>query len=134
MHYRVTIQDAVEAHEILIEEFGGRGGILTMDALQSALGRPYHGYYRQIYKKGAALVESLVRNHGFVDANKRTAAALLLLLLERSGYDICPVHPNDDLPLELENLVVRVAQNDASFDDLADWLKPRCRKIVPYGG
>ena len=125
----MTIADAIEAHEYLIDAFGGRSGVLSRHLLESALGRPYHGYHRAIHRKGAALVESLVGNHPFVDGNKRTAAQLLLLLLDRSGFDLQPATPGDDVARGLEDLVVRVAGNESGFQDLADWLKLRCRKV-----
>ena len=42
-------------------------------------------------EKAAALLHSLVLNHGFIDGNKRTALLSLHLLLDRSGYEITPV-------------------------------------------
>jgi death on curing protein len=75
----------LRAHEEALT-YGGLGGILSLDYLEAAIGRPCIGYYRPIAKKAAALVESMLRNHGFVDGNKRTTLLLLLLLLDRSGY------------------------------------------------
>jgi len=60
-------------------------GVRDLGAIEAAIGRPYSGYYRTISGKAAALVHSLALNHGFVDANKRTAALSCLLLLEKSG-------------------------------------------------
>lgn len=57
-------------------------------AIESALARPYCGYYRSIDKKAAALVHSLVLNHGFVDGNKRTAVQMLGIFLFNSGYGL----------------------------------------------
>ena len=42
-----------------METFGGRGGVLNRGSIESAIGRPYSGYYRSIERKGAALIESL---------------------------------------------------------------------------
>jgi death-on-curing protein len=53
--------DALEAHEAAIK-FGGVAGVLNLHLVQSAIARPYIGYYRSMAKKGAALVESLCRN------------------------------------------------------------------------
>jgi len=72
MHYRVTLADVIAAHdEALI--YGGRRGSLSLDNIESAIGRPYSGYYRPIACKAAAMLHALVQNHGFVDGNKRTA-------------------------------------------------------------
>jgi len=80
----VSLDEALLAHDIVIEHFGGRQGILNRNGLESALARPYSGYYRSIERKGAALLESLAKNHGFVDGNKRTAILMLSLLVINS--------------------------------------------------
>ena len=93
-HYRIKMEDAIEAHNTALIH-GGQPGVINLNSIKSAIARPYDGYYRQIWKKGAALFESVCRNHGFTDGNKRTAVLLLVLLLERSGYQILPVHDED---------------------------------------
>ncbi|WP_176473761.1 type II toxin-antitoxin system death-on-curing family toxin [Actibacterium ureilyticum] len=111
--------DAIDAHdEALI--YGGRPGISSLDLIESALGRPYSGYHRPIHRKAAALLESMVGNHGFIDANKRTAWLLVEILIDRSGYilDI-----EDDEPID--DLVVAVAAHDLEFEDLSLWFKQR---------
>ena len=52
---------------------------------RSAIARPYSGYHRAISAKAAALLHSMVGNHGFVDANKRTAWLVVEILIDRSG-------------------------------------------------
>src|SRR5438445_194495 len=52
--------------------------------IESAIGRPYTGYYPRLHQKAAALVESLVRNHGFIDGNKRTAFIILFRRPDRA--------------------------------------------------
>ncbi|MEQ8394972.1 type II toxin-antitoxin system death-on-curing family toxin [Thalassobaculum sp.] len=95
----------------------GRTGILSEAGLQSALDRPYSGYYRPIYAKAAALVESLTQNHGFLDGNKRTAVALMFLMLHRSRYSL---GSNDD---EIERMVIAAATGDMRFEALKAWFK-----------
>ena len=84
-HYRVTEADALKAHEDALLD-GGRPGILDLDRVLSAIGRPYHGYHRNIHAKAAALLEAVATSHGFTDGNKRTALILTHILLDRSGY------------------------------------------------
>lgn len=127
-HYRVTLADAVEAHEVAISISGGRRGILSVDNILSALGRPYSGYFRPIDRKGAALLEAIVRNHGFVDGNKRTAVLLLDLMLKRSGFEIVQT-TNDMASAELEELVVGLADRKLDFNDARQWLRRRCAPI-----
>lgn len=90
----------------------------------SALGRPYSGYYPRIAAKGSALLEAIIRNHAFVDANKRTAALLLLQLLDRSGYRLAPL-PGEDLSRALEEIIVATAARARDRAAIEAWLAPR---------
>src|SRR5262249_30792777 len=83
-HYRVSVRDVLDVHQRALET-GGAHSIFNADAIYSAIGRPYTGYYRHIWSKAAALTHSLVTNHGFTDGNKRTALLTVHLLVERSG-------------------------------------------------
>lgn len=123
-HYRLTLSDAIHAHEEQIRLFGGRPGILSVDAVLSAIGRPYSGYHLRIHAKGSALLESVIGNHGFVDGNKRTAVVLLFLLYERSGYELVPLG-NEDFESVFENLVVGIAAGQFARPDIESWLRPR---------
>jgi len=65
----------------------------------------------------------MVGNHGFADGNKRTAWLLVEILIERSGYLL---NIRDDEPVD--DLVVAVASNNISFDELVVWFKKRLVK------
>jgi death-on-curing protein len=84
----VTTADALFFHKHLIERYGGAPGIRDVGALESALHRPQTGYYDTIIHEAAALLESLVQNHPFVDVNKRTAFAVVDVFLRINGYVI----------------------------------------------
>ena len=73
-------------------------------------------------------MEAIVRNHGFVDGNKRTSVLLLLLLLERSGYGL-PRLRRDSTSRELEELVVGLADRTCTFDDACTWLKNEIERV-----
>jgi death-on-curing protein len=62
----------------------------------------------------------MVKNHPFVDANKRTAWLVTNLLIVRSGY-VLRLQPGD----RIDDLVVDVAEDAIPFDDLADWFRSR---------
>jgi death on curing protein len=96
--------------------------------VQSAIERPYNGYYQSIERKCAALVESVSRNHGFADGNKRTSIILLHTLLTRSGYKLVVYDNTEDVVAALEQAVVDVVTGKLVFNDLVAWLRLRIRK------
>jgi death-on-curing protein len=83
-----TTADALFFHQRLIERYGGSPGVRDAGALESALHRPQTGYYDTLIHEAAALLESLVQNHPFVDGNKRVAFAVADVFLRINGYTI----------------------------------------------
>lgn len=108
--------------------------------VESAIGRPYSGYYPSIYAKAAALTQSLSKNHGFIDGNKRATLLTLSLFLDRSGYDL--VGPDKELVgkklsekdselstnVEVEPMILDVVEDRISYDDLVKWFRARLRR------
>jgi len=83
-----TLEEALELHSNLIQHFGGAKGVRDLGLLESALFRPQTGYYKDIVQMAAALMESLLLNHPFVDGNKRTAFFLTDIFLRMNGWRI----------------------------------------------
>jgi len=83
-----TLDEAIELHSYLIERFGGSQGIRDLGLLESALFRPQTGYYEDIAGQAAALLESLISNHPFIDGNKRVAFFLTDIFLRMNGWKI----------------------------------------------
>lgn len=88
MPFRIypTVDEVTEAHRLLIEEFGGHGGIRDRALLESAVFRPRSGYYSDITEEAAAQMESLTNNQAFVDGNKRVAFVMTDVFLQANGY------------------------------------------------
>jgi death-on-curing protein len=84
----VTTADALFFHKQLIERYGGGGGVRDVGALESALHRPQTGYYESTIHEAAALLESLIQNHPFVDGNKRVAFAVVDVFLHINGHGL----------------------------------------------
>lgn len=84
----LAVIEVVAIHTLLISEFGGAGGIRDLGALESAVFRPQTGYYDDAIAEAAALLESLVQNHPFVDGNKRTAVAAADVHLRMNGLEL----------------------------------------------
>jgi death on curing protein len=84
----VTTADALFFHKQLIERYGGAAGVRDVGALESALHRPQTGYYDTLIHEAAALLESLLQSHPFVDGNKRVDFAVVDVFLRINGYSI----------------------------------------------
>jgi death on curing protein len=96
--------------------------------VESAIGRPYSGYFPSIEQKCAGLIDSVSRNHGFADGNKRTSIILMHTLLTRSGYRLSPLTASEDIETAVEQVVLDVVTRKLAFDDLVAWLRTRIRK------
>jgi len=118
----LTVVEVLAFHEVLIEEFGGATGVRDLGALESALFRPRTGYYRDVIEEAAALLESLVQNHPFVDGNKRVAFAVMDVFLRVNG---CVLEVADgDAHAFIVGLLERHALDLVAVDA---WLRPRVR-------
>ncbi len=89
----ITAKEAAEIHKILIDKFGGSSGIRDEGALESAIIRPFQTFednelYPNIVDKAAALIESLLMNHPFIDGNKRTGYVIMRMYLINNEMDI----------------------------------------------
>ncbi|MDQ3842947.1 MAG: type II toxin-antitoxin system death-on-curing family toxin [Bacteroidota bacterium] len=117
----ITLFQAEQIHNILIDNFGGTKGIRDQGGLLSALSRPFQTFegkdlYETTVEKAAALLESMLQNHPFVDGNKRTGYVLMRLLLLENGYDI---EATQD---EKYDFVISVASGKIQFDEIVQWL------------
>lgn len=118
----LTPEQVLFLHSRLIAETGGGHGLRDLGMLLSALGRPQGTFdgkdlYPDLFSKAAALIDSLVRNHPFVDGNKRTAITSAALFLRMNGYR---------LKVENEEMVrftLACAQSQLSLDEIMDWFK-----------
>lgn len=84
--YYLTVVEILAIHDALIDEFGGAREIRDMGALEAAVFRPQTGYYEDPIAEAAALMESLIKSHPFVDGNKRTGFAAADLHLRLNGW------------------------------------------------
>jgi len=119
----VTTADALFFHKQLIERYGGAPGIRDAGALESALHRPQTGYYDSVIREAAALLESLVQNHPFVDGNKRVAFAVVDVFLRINGFFITAASTAifefmmqlfEERSFDMEHLVVPWLQENVS--------------------
>src|SRR5437016_13474242 len=80
-------RDALVLHDRLLALHGGAAGLRDDGVLKSALARPQqHFAYADIIDMATAYTAGIVRNHPFVDGNKRTGFVVGILFLELNGY------------------------------------------------
>lgn len=118
----IEISEAEKIHDILIERFGGAKGIRDKGILESAIGRPYQTFdgkdlYPDTVDKAAAIFESIVSNHPFVDGNKRTAYVLMRLILKRNQLDI---EVDQDVKYDF---VITAAKGELKFGKIKAWIR-----------
>ena len=118
----LTPEQVLFLHSRLIDETGGTHGILDLGMLLSALGRPQATFagdelYADLFTKTAAMMDSLVRNHPFVDGNKRTAIAAAGIFLWMNEYRLIVD------PLEMIDFTLACARSERSIDQIADWFR-----------
>jgi death-on-curing protein len=123
----IGLEGLVWMHTVAVEEFGGSSGIRDRGQLESALA-PLASFggrnlYDTPFKRAAALAESLVLNHGFVDGNKRTAMYAMAAWLEREGYVIEAARG------ELRDLALAIASHELSMEQIAAWLEQRSKQV-----
>ncbi|NLG83080.1 MAG: type II toxin-antitoxin system death-on-curing family toxin [Firmicutes bacterium] len=102
-----------------------------MKDLLSALAVPRHTHegkdlHQGILAKATALMRSLIKNHPFIDGNKRTAVLAVLLFLEMNGYTLRRGHN------KLVRLATAIANNHYDVHRIERWLK-KYTEHVPKG-
>jgi len=87
------LEEVLEIHHDQITRYGGTEGIRDLGLLQSALSMPQAGagnqyFHADLFEMAAAYLFHIVRNHPFVDGNKRTGVTAALVFLEMNGIQI----------------------------------------------
>lgn len=123
----LTVEQVLFIHSRIIDETGGSHGIRDLGLLQSAVSRPRATFggkelYHSIFHRAAALMESIIKNHPFIDGNKRTAISSSGIFLEINGYSLKTTQK------EFERFTLDVAIGEASVHDAAAWFKKHSAK------
>lgn len=114
----LTTADALFFHQQLIERYGGASGIRDAGALESALHRPQTGYYDTLVHEAAALLESLVQNHPFLDGNKRVAFAVVDVFLRVNGHVFVA-----DSAVIYKQFIALIEEREFDMERLVPWLE-----------
>jgi death-on-curing protein len=114
----ITKEQVLLLHELQINRFGGAVGIVNEGLLDSALAQPQATFFgeflhQEIHEQAAAYLYHLVKNHPFLDGNKRVGAAVMEVFLRINGYVLTLSNE------ELYNLTMQVAQGQLSKDEVS---------------
>jgi death-on-curing protein len=123
----LTLTEVLELYRRIIEQSGGAFGIANLGALESALAQPRMTFggeelYPTIVEKASALGFALIKNHPFLDGNKRIGHAAMEVFLVLNGFEIsAPVE-------DQEQIILQVTSSAIARDEFTEWLRSH---IVP---
>ena len=114
----LSVDEAEAIHGRLFEVFGGPSGLRDRGLLDSALHRPRSGYYADVAEMAAALFESLLINHPFVDGNKRVAFFATDVFLRLNGWRLAV-----EADAAHAFLIGLLERGECNFGNLLEWLR-----------
>ncbi len=120
----LSLDEILAIHDRLLEEFGGDTGARDLGLLESALYRPQTGYYEDLAEMAAALFESLLINHPFLDGNERAAFFATEVFLRLNGWRF-RIEPQK----ALQFLVDLLSKGQADFERLLPWIRSSVEKL-----
>ena len=117
----ITIATLHLLHARQLELFGGLQGVRDEGAIESALARPLnawtHGTATDIETLAASYLCAVVRQQGYLDGNKRTALAAMLVFLRLNGRALSAPGP------ELYALVIAASTGEVGVEQVTEWVK-----------
>ncbi len=118
---QLTEEQILKMHSQLIRETGGSPGLRDEGLLGSALSAPFQSFsgedaYPSLQQKAARLCFGLVKNHPFIDGNKRIGAHAMLVFLALNGINL---NYTQD---ELVDITLRLASGETGYEDLWQWI------------
>lgn len=121
-------QQILKLHNRIINEFGGIHGIRDERLLDSALANPLQTFagidlYQTCVDKAVQLCYGLIKNHPFLDGNKRIALHSMLILISINGLKIEIAHD------ELIDIIFKVADGSFNSSDLLQLLKEKIKEV-----
>jgi death-on-curing protein len=117
----ITVEQLLIFHEKIIKSTGGSYGVRDRSLLESAINKVNQTFggqdlYEGTIRKIAVITYSLIKNHGFVDGNKRVGVAVMLLLLRMNDIRI------NYTQSELVECGLRTAEGTFNENDIEDWI------------
>jgi death on curing protein len=118
----LTLDNVIEIHQNQIFNYGGNSKLRDSGLLSSALAQPssmFHGKYlhNNIFEMAAAYLFHIVKNHPFIDGNKRTGIVSALIFLSINKIEI------ETSNKELELMVIAVASGKMNKTEISKWFE-----------
>lgn len=118
---KLTKEQIISLHHELIKETGGTHGIRDAGLLDSALNAPFQSFdgvdsFPSIQQKAARLGFGLIKNHAFVDGNKRIGTHAMLVFLALNGIEL------EYTQEELSTMILNVTSSKRSFEYMVKWI------------
>ena len=118
----IDMDTAIAVHDMQIRRHGGMPGIRDRDALEACLAQPWSGFgevefYPSVEEKAARLAYEVITQHPFLDGNKRTGLALMLVLLRAYGVRVVFDHAT------LYRNILAVAAGDVGYQELLAFIR-----------
>jgi len=120
----LSVDEVLEIHAALIDHFGGAAGLRDPGLLESALFRPRTGYYADLAGMAAALFDSFINNHPFVDGNKRVAFFATDVFLRLNGFRF-----DVDGPKAHGFLIGLLESGDCDLEHLLPWVRTSIKAL-----
>ena len=121
----VLRETVLALHEQLLAEFGGSAGIRDNGMLESALARPENRFSYgtpSVFELAAAYAFGIVKNHPFIDGNKRTGFAIAIVFLEMNGYRFSATEADATVR------TLALAASEMTEPGYSAWLKKNSRR------
>ena len=124
----LSAEDVLLLHNMAVDESGGLHGLRDLGLLESAVARPQASFggqdlYPNIFLKAGTLIHGLLRNHPFVDGNKRTSVYSAMTFLELNCYCF------EAEQKEVVNFALKVENEKLPVEEIAKWLKEHTKKV-----
>ena len=123
--YWLTREECLALHDMMLSQYGGIAGLRDENLLESALARPQHLFAcgkPTMTDLAAAYAAGIVKNHPFLDGNKRTGFILGAGFLERNGYEFQATEADAALR------TLALAAGELSAAGYAEWMKANSKR------
>lgn len=121
----LTREECLALHDMMLSHYGGIAGVRDENMLESALAKPrqrFHYATATMAELGAAYAAGIVKNHPFLDGNKRTGFMMGAGFLERNGFEFVATETEAVLR------TLALAAGELTEADYAAWLKANSKR------